>query len=284
MCENRFVRVMTHGSQVFIGDTECEVIQLHSTPNQIVCKTMAPAIYRDLRYRVRVVVDGNRQARCAEEVASVHCDFYFRDRTSCTSLLVSLFSLADVPIAVLCGSVSGSRRLRACRCTAGRTSDLRSVSPMVLHEPTVVRLNGYHRFSHLNQLDHFTLPTREVVQVTVKILNKGDQVGLPGDSAIGGNGDFCKLYNETIWPHGYVSNKNDGYLKCLMDTTEREAGFYNFTIVQADDYGESRVKDSAFLYQVDGRPFTVAVAPKVESISPQLGSAAGGTVSGVRFT
>lgn len=149
---------------------------------------------------------------------------------------------------------------------------------MVLHEPTVVKLNGYHRFAHLEESD-FSTPTREVVKVTVKIVNQGDQVGLPGDSAIGGNGDFCQLFDDaTDEPYGYKPNSASGWLKCRMDTTERAAGLYNFTIIQSEAYGESLVKSSAFLYDVDGTPFTVAVAPKVHSVYPPVGSAAGGTV------
>lgn len=75
--------------QVFIGDAECEVVQLHSTPNQIVCKTKAPALYRDEWYRVRVFVDGGRPARCAQEVPSVNCNFRFENGACASSALVS---------------------------------------------------------------------------------------------------------------------------------------------------------------------------------------------------
>ena len=67
--------------QVWIGARVCEIVQLHSTPNQIVCKTPPSEVqHRDQTYVVSVVVDGTTSAVCSTVPKGV-CTFRYRDCT-----------------------------------------------------------------------------------------------------------------------------------------------------------------------------------------------------------
>ena len=118
----------------------------------------------------------------------------------------------------------------------------------------------------------------QVTSIAVKIMNKD---GLPGDSALGGNGDFCQLFDPVTGDvFGYENGRN-GYVKCAVTSVDREAGFYNVSLVQAGEYGEARIDATAWAYDLHGRPYSLAFAPKVNEVTPAAGSRAGGNVSHV---
>ena len=82
-------------AQVWIGTSPCELIQLHSTTNQIVCKTTESAdLSHDMSYEIRVVVDGNKQALCTA-VPQSSCSFRYRSSTSCGCTIALLGSSND---------------------------------------------------------------------------------------------------------------------------------------------------------------------------------------------
>ena len=115
----------------------------------------------------------------------------------------------------------------------------------------------------------------QVTAVAVKVMNKD---GLPGDSAIGGNGEFCMLFDpETNEPYGYRSGSN-GLLDCMLTSVDRPAGKYNVSLVQDGNFGEASIYPTAYLYDVEGRPYSLSFAPRVAAVSPNVGSIAGGTV------
>lgn len=115
----------------------------------------------------------------------------------------------------------------------------------------------------------------QVTPIAVKILNKD---GLPGDSGLGGNGDFCQLFDPVTGDAFGYKDGTSGHVMCAVTNVDREAGFYNISLVQADEYGEARIYDSAWAYDLEGRAYSLAFSPKVNEVTPAAGSRAGGTV------
>lgn len=116
----------------------------------------------------------------------------------------------------------------------------------------------------------------QVTPVAVKIEN---QLGLPGDSALGPNGDFCQLFDaDTGDAYGWATG-DSGSVTCSVESVDRPAGKVNLTLVQAGEYGHARVRSSSYAYDAEGRPFHISFAPRIEAVSPAAGSVVGGTVS-----
>ena len=74
-------------NKVLIGTSECQVIQLHSTPNQIVCKTPPHTSRFDRSYLVRVWSNGV-EASCRDSLASTTCHFRYQNCASCRCLVL----------------------------------------------------------------------------------------------------------------------------------------------------------------------------------------------------
>jgi hypothetical protein len=252
-------------NQIFIGTRYgCDMVPLHSTVNQIVCKTR-PAIdvndyvqtdqIRSGIQQVSVIVDGTQSSTCLPSSPGKTCGFEF----------MSLWY---------------------------HTPRIDSVSPTAVSAGTMITISGFFHERPF-EFEEIRAPRLEVPLASVKVVNPSIEQQQAANEPFGKSGTRCMLFDPTSEQPYALVQSGDTVSQFVCRISGREGGRYNVSVAllglgMKPEYprdwwmlmGESHVKREAFSYDHRGTAFMIQHVAVVTGLWPN----ASGLLGGARLT
>jgi hypothetical protein len=255
-------------NQIFIGKNYgCDLIPLHSTVNQIVCKTRPAIDINDYVYTeqirtgvqpITVIVDGQQMSSCTPSSPSQTCSFEFISQWYFTP----------------------------------RTE---SLSPRAVSSGSMITVSGFF-FSAPFAFNEIKAPRLEVPLVSVKLANPSIAQQQPANEPFGKSGTRCMLFDPmSEQPYAIVqSGTTVSQFSCRI--IGRDGGRYNMSVALLGqammpdsqmNMGESQVARELYTYDHLGTAFMVQLAAVITGFYPNTTGLLGGarlTVFGNGFS
>lgn len=255
-------------NQIFIGrNYACDLIPLHSTVNQIICKTRPAIDINDYIYTdqvqsgvqpVTVIVDGNQISSCSPSSPGQTCSFEF----------MSLWY---------------------------HTPRIESLSPRTVISGTMITISGFFHSAPF-AFNEIKSPRLEVPLLSVKLANPSIAQQQPANEPFGQSGTRCMLFDPSSEQPYPIVQSGDTVSQFVCQIIGRDGGRYNMSVAllgqgMMPDYlmnmGESQVVRELYSYDHHGKAFMLQLAAVITGFYPNATGLLGGarlTVFGTGFS